>query len=141
MPTTEYPLAVADTGDEHFWDALDAKSVYFTSDPTGELEMQQRVPAAFETAGYRVKAWGKADSHPCWILRARRASAPRFANGAQLTNHLIEVLRSAGVRARKADLNIDRRGDTILVSFLWPLAVRAWRFDEGLGWEPDQIVA
>jgi hypothetical protein len=136
VPTTEYLLAVADTSDERFWDALDAKSVYFTNDPWGELEMQQRLPAAFEAAGYKIESWGRSDTHPCWILRARRRSALRFADKAQLVTHVIELLRSAGIRARKADVTVDKRGDTILVAFVWPMAGRDWRFDEGLGWAP-----
>src|SRR4051794_38298030 len=116
---TDHPLPASNSYDDHFWDALDAKDVYFTNDPTGELEMEQNVPPAFENAGYRIRTWGKASTHPLWILHAYRRSAPRFANNAQLTTHVIEVLRSAGVRARRGEVTVDRRGDTIIVSFLW----------------------
>jgi hypothetical protein len=130
-------MAGPNTDDDHFWDALDAKDVYFTVDQTCELDFAATVPVAFEKAGYKIRTWGKADTHPCWILRARRKSAPRFADNAQFAAHVIEVLRSAGVHARKADVTIGRNGDTIQVSFLWPLAVRVWRYDEGVGWSPD----
>ena len=130
-------MAATNTHDDHYWNALDAKDVYFSDDPTCELEMAQKVPAAFENAGYKIRTWGKAETHPVWILSARRKSAPRFADTAKFAAHVIEVLKSAGVRARKADVTIDRRGDTIRVWFLWPLAVRAWRFDEEVGWAPD----
>ena len=133
QPVRHQGVEASITDEDRCW----AKEVAFPLDATGEITMAAEVPLAFERAGYKVQVWGKSASHPCWILRARRKSAPRLTDRAQLMTHLIEVLRSAGVRARKADLTIDRRGDTILVSFLWPLAVRAWRFDEGLGWEPD----
>ena len=101
--------------------------------------MAEKVPSAFQTAGYKVRTWAKFASHPVWLFRGLRESAPRFDDDAQFVKHVINVLASAGVRARKADVTIGRNGDTIHVSFLWPLAVRAWLYNEELGWTPDSF--
>lgn len=130
-------VAVPNVRDDRFWDAMDAKDVFFNDDPTGELEMAQKVPAAFENAGYKVFTLRKAKTHPVWILIARPKSAHQFAENARFIAHIIDVFRSVGVRARRADVTVDRRGKTIIVSFLWPLAVRSWLFDEKSGWSPD----
>ena len=130
QPASRKVVAGSITDEDRCW----AKEVSF---PLDELTMAAEVPLAFARVGYKVQIWGKTPSHPCWILRARRTSAPRFADNAQLVAHVIEVLRSAGVRAGKADVTIENRGDTIQVTFLWPLRVRAWHFDESYGWKPD----
>ena len=118
-------------------DYCDAKDVFYPTFVNAEAAMSAQVPLAFERAGYTIRAWRKGEAHPVWSLRARRKTAPQFDNNAQFVAHVTEVLKSAGLRARKADLTIDRRGDTIEVSFLWPLGVRRWRFAENKGWEPD----
>jgi hypothetical protein len=135
--STDYALSASNNLDDDYWDALDAKDVYFIDDSARELEITQKVPAAFEKAGYEICTWSKASTHPVWILNARRKSAPRFADYPQFIKHVIDVLRSASVRARRAEVTVGRNGDTIIVSLLWPLGVRAWRFDESSGWEPD----
>jgi hypothetical protein len=137
----DHAVAAPNTRDNRFFDSLDAKDIYYLNDPTGELEMAEKVPSAFQKAGYKVRTWAKFASHPVWLFRGLRESAPRFADDAQFVAHVIEVLKSAGVRARKADVTIDRRGDTIRVWFLWPVAVRAWRYDEELGWAPDPLAS
>jgi len=118
-------------------DYCDAKDVFYPSFLNEEAAMSAQVPLAFERAGYTIRAWRKADTHPHWSLSARRKTAPKFDNNTQFVAHVIEILKSAGIRARKADVTIDKRGEAIQVSFLWPLGVRRWRFNEKTGWEPD----
>jgi hypothetical protein len=132
------PISAQRRAEDDYWDALDAKAVFYPADGSGELAMSLRIPSAFENAGYQIRQWGRAEFHPVWVLRARNKTAPRFGKrDPQFIQHVLQILRSADVNARKADLVVDRTGDRILVSFLWPLAVRAWRFDEEHGWAPD----
>jgi hypothetical protein len=134
------PVSVQGQQDDFFRDSFDPKDVYFLDDPFDETRMSLRVPSAFESAGYEIRQWGKAQYHPAWILRARNKTAPRFGKrDPRFIQHVLQVLKSAEVNARKSDLVTDRTGERILVSFLWPLGVRSWRFDKKLGWAPDRF--
>src|SRR5690242_20184493 len=92
------------------YDDEDYKDVFYPSHQNPELAMAAQVRTAFEGAGYRVWHWAKADTHPVWILRARRKSAPRFRDDVQFTKHITNVLKGAGISGRKDDITIDRNG-------------------------------
>jgi len=123
------------------YDDEDYKDVFYPSHQNVELAMAAQVRTAFERAGYHVWHWAKADTHPVWILRARRKLAPRVGDNVQFTKHIMSVLKGAGISGRKGDITIDRNGDAILVAFAWPLRVRVWTFDENSGWAPDPLAA
>ena len=132
------PVSVQDQENDFFRDSFDPKDVYFVDDPLDETRMSLRVPSSFESVGYQIIQWGKAQYHPSWILRARNRTAPRFGKrDPKFIQHVLQILKSAEVNARKADVTITRNGDAVQVSFLWPLGVRAWRYEEGVGWSPD----
>src|SRR3569833_3140422 len=120
----ESPTPVVLPDEDEFWDSQDAKDVFGIDAPDTESAMATQVPGAFKDAGYKITEWGKAETHPVWVLRARRKSAPRFKGGVEFVHHVIQVLRSAGVVAGKSDFTADCKGDGILVAFQWPFPHR-----------------
>jgi len=118
-PRTLRSVAVEHQADEPPFEELDYKDVYFLDEPDPESLKLTEARQAFEAFGYRVLAAQKPTAHPVYVLRLRRHAAPRFIVEDYFQEHIRDLLRSIGVRVGRAELPAERRGNQILVAFMW----------------------
>jgi hypothetical protein len=92
------------------------KDVYFPDLPD-ESGIAHRLRIAFTTAGYKVRTIEECSTHPTWIIKAVRTSAPKIRDYTLFLQHIQILLRGAGFRLRRKELVVDQIGDRILVAF------------------------
>ncbi len=120
-PTT--PAAESDPWDDADMD--DLREIAYTDDPTGELALPFQLHSLFRAAGYRVRLAAKASPyHPVWVVKLVRTTAEPIRDKNELFQTVQRLLQSIKLRFRKADLTVQRTGDRIVVTFLWPPAPR-----------------
>src|SRR4051812_19448136 len=68
------------------------KDVYFPDDPCGEILLEARIRSAFETAGYRIRQAGKAETHPVFIVHLIRTTAEHIPEHDRLFQHVRQLL-------------------------------------------------
>lgn len=85
----------------------------------GEAETAYRLRITFTSEGYETKTILAAATHPVWVIRAKRKDAPRIVDQRLLFRHIQKLLRGAGFDLCRDELTIDRKGDFVLVAFLW----------------------
>jgi hypothetical protein len=101
----------------YFEEEEDYKDIYFPDDLTGEVFLQVHAKWAFEAAGYCIQRAAKAETHPIFIIRLIRATAPKIEHEAQLFQHVRQLLREHCITIHRYDLSVSRTGDRILVAF------------------------
>jgi hypothetical protein len=90
-------------------------------EPTGHALTAFEITNAFRAAGYEVKRVEREPHHKVWIIRLRRAAAPRIGDENQFHQHVREVLQRAGIcLRRKSDLTTSQTKDRAFVAFILP---------------------
>jgi len=99
-------------------DRDDFLEVAALDDPTGDNEMSGRLEFAFRLAGYVVRKVEKAPYHPVWIiyLAGRRSNIP-FDDGT-FRRDVQRLLQTADISVRTKDIMVNRKGRTLLVTFV-----------------------
>jgi len=127
-------------GQEDFEDDDDFKDIYWPDfDPLpGETSIAFRLRFAFTVVGYKIRTIEECSTHPTWIIKAVRTSAPKIRDYKLFLQHIQALLRGAGFRLRRKELVVDQTGGRILVAF--PSGKPAANIDEILR-EAEEDVA
>jgi len=92
------------------------KDVYDLNLPD-ESGIAHRLRIVFTTAGYKIRTIEEVQTHPTWIIKAARISAPKIRDYKLFLQHIQALLLGAGFRLRRKELVVDQTGDRILVAF------------------------
>ena len=117
-PSDPSPASISDPDFDDEEEAAFLRDVW---EPSGHALTAFEITNAFRAAGYKVKRVEREPHHKVWIIRLRRAAAPRIGDENQFHQHVREVLQLAGICLRKkSDLTTGQTNDRALVAFILP---------------------
>ncbi len=88
-------------------------------DPDAPTSVIPLARTAFEVAGFEVREAEKAASHPVYIFKLKRRTAPRYESHQALQDGVGELLAAMGLPVVKNAALAHQYGDRIMVSYLW----------------------
>jgi hypothetical protein len=120
-------LTTAQAIEDEEWEQMDQDDAKEVSLPPSELGKFLDAQAAFQGAGYRIRAAEIVQTHPFWVFHLTRTTAPRIQDGDEFLRHVRDILQGVGIYFKDDNAMIQRSGNRILVSFLWPTPARGTR--------------